>query len=752
MASSSSSSSSRLTLPMLPPISSITDLLDRPLPEHQPLPPPRSRINSLKGLFSSIRDSRSRIKHQRTKGPKVPSAPALPSSLAPPVDITTTLLDRGMKFNDARAVSSAFIDQGVKVQFASQQRHAKTQKNALRRARTSKVMENIGHFQEKLRNTQQKIYNSDLHSLFRKTMGMVETTFPAPTVVDLSDSDDDEEAEEQPRRVVEATTDNMEDEVAEETVEDDDIAAPASKEEQNAMGELTPEITAVLIDIYNNGFVFPDRQEKIKLAQATNLTYRQIGIWFSNRRDRQRKAEAKASRYNEDSESEFEYESDEYSDIEVIERPAQQDCDESESCVGTDDEEEIAQRTAPSRKQSAIASRVPSMTMSMTTASSSSPDHWIDSWLATDEQAPFVEVAQYVNNDELTTGSMADMFDFTLPTTSTTTANATECAPAPSSIAFQDLSSLAQSSQSALPMDTSLLPAPAPSSSSSSSSYHTPPAPAPMSDPFSKSSSDFLAGFLAGAALNLPHVPQPFNPTAMTGPQLAPLAIPQQLPTPQTQSQQPSTAGPSSLANSMFNSPPFNVSTSSSPVAGYGAKRGIESVEDDDDVVEVNPDSMDESDDDIVEIPAPASVSRAVQAAPPAKRAKTSAPTSSRPPTASSKASSTATRSVKTPTSRARVATDSKAKAKAAPATKSGAKGRKKIVSVAPTAPRRLAPAPIAPRPSSVSSTSTSSGSTSPFNIPILPLPPYPLQRIRPVHPTPQINLAMQVPNLVART
>ncbi|KAG8989540.1 hypothetical protein FRB94_004438 [Tulasnella sp. JGI-2019a] len=52
----------------------------------------------------------------------------------------------------------------------------------------------------------------------------------------------------------------------------------------------------------------------------------------------------------------------------------------------------------------------------------------------------------------------------------------------------------------------------------------------------------------------------------------------------------------------MFNSPPFDVPTSS-PMAGYGAKHGISSVEDDDDAVEVTDtrDKMDESD-DVVEI------------------------------------------------------------------------------------------------------------------------------------------------------
>lgn len=133
------------------------------------------------------------------------------------------------------------------MQFASQQRHAKTQKSALRRARTSKVMENIGHFQEKLRNTQEKIYNSDLHSLFRKTIGIVEPTFPAPAIVDLSDSSEDEEAEEQsqqaeeqPRQVEEAVADELDGEVLEETIEVDEAAAPAPKDEQPFMGEVTP--------------------------------------------------------------------------------------------------------------------------------------------------------------------------------------------------------------------------------------------------------------------------------------------------------------------------------------------------------------------------------------------------------------------------------------------------------------------------------------------------------------------------------
>ncbi|KAG8989541.1 hypothetical protein FRB93_003605 [Tulasnella sp. JGI-2019a] len=742
--SPSSSSSPQIALPVLPPISSITDLLDMPLPDAQPLPSPRSRINTLKGLFSSIRDSRARIMHERSKGPKTPSTPALPSELTPPVDITTRLLERGMPFTDARAVSSAFIDNGVQVQFASQQRHAKTQKKALRRARTSKVMENIGHFQEKLRNTQQKIYNSDLRSLFDKTMGMVKS---APTVVDLSDSEEDEEEIVEQPQVVQVADEELDGEVLVETVQDDEASAPATNEEQNVMGEVTPEVTAVLIDVYNHGFTFPDRQEKIKLAQTTNLTYRQIGIWFSNRRDRQRKAEAKAATHN-DEESESESGAD--SDIEIIERPKRE---ESGSLFGTDDEEEVLPRKAPGRMQSAAGSRVPSMTMSMTTASSSSPDHWIDSWLATDEQqAPFVEVAQYVANDEMVTGSMADMFDFTLPTTTATATPKSDSAPAPSSIAFQDLSSLAQSSQPALPVDLSLLPTQPPTTS-----YPNPPSALPMSDPFSKSSADFLAGFLAGAALNLPHVFDATAPTAIAGPQLAPLALQPQLPTSQAQTQQLPVAGPSD----MFNSPPFDVPTSS-PVAGYGAKRGISSVEDDDDVVEVadTGDKMDESDDDVVEIPPPALAPRPVQVAPPAKRAKLSHGSGpSRPSTIVSKPATA--RPVKAAAPRTRATTDPKGKGrprqKAAARTASQGQGRKKTaIPIAPMAPRRLAPAPIAPRPSSAASSSTSSGSSSPYHHPILPLPlpPYPLQRIRPIQSTPQMNVnfpMLPVPKLAMR-
>lgn len=251
------SPSSSATTPIIPSISTISDALSVQIPTAPLTRPAKTRITNLKGLFSSIRDSRKRLGDHSTKSIDPKSLPTpIPTSLPPPVDITAGLIDRGIEFDDARAVSSAYMDKGVKVQILSQQRFSKLQKRIGRRTRHTNVVGNMGLLQEKLRSAQKKLYHSNLTTILSKTMNIVRSTYPERSSARDADcpadgsSDEEEEIADQfpiagPSRspiVVDYDVDGsvLDDNMASDDEETEEMSGSANKADQKVLGEMTP--------------------------------------------------------------------------------------------------------------------------------------------------------------------------------------------------------------------------------------------------------------------------------------------------------------------------------------------------------------------------------------------------------------------------------------------------------------------------------------------------------------------------------
>ncbi|KAG8916477.1 hypothetical protein FRC02_003807 [Tulasnella sp. 418] len=68
---------------------------------------------------------------------------------------------------------------------------------------------------------------------------------------------------------------------------DEDPAAgddgDANKADEQVFKEMSVCSSTLLAKMYERTITFPKRHRKIRLSQETGLTYRQIGIWFSNR-------------------------------------------------------------------------------------------------------------------------------------------------------------------------------------------------------------------------------------------------------------------------------------------------------------------------------------------------------------------------------------------------------------------------------------------------------------------------------------
>ena len=47
---------------------------------------------------------------------------------------------------------------------------------------------------------------------------------------------------------------------------------------------------SIMVDFYQNTSTYPDKEQKAMLALSLNLTEKQVGKWFKNRRDKEKAA------------------------------------------------------------------------------------------------------------------------------------------------------------------------------------------------------------------------------------------------------------------------------------------------------------------------------------------------------------------------------------------------------------------------------------------------------------------------------
>lgn len=53
---------------------------------------------------------------------------------------------------------------------------------------------------------------------------------------------------------------------------------------------------AVMVDFYQTTSTYPDKEQKLTLARALQLTEKQVGKWFKNRRDKDKALIEKAKK------------------------------------------------------------------------------------------------------------------------------------------------------------------------------------------------------------------------------------------------------------------------------------------------------------------------------------------------------------------------------------------------------------------------------------------------------------------------
>lgn len=238
-------------------------------------------------LLSTIRGAKSRLQNERprsTPNSVHPPPPAISHNLPAPEDITSRLAsDLGLEFRAARKVSQVYVDKAVELQFLSQKRMGSTHKKIIRTARSSKAVADVNQVQNMLRDSQKRFYKRDIRSLLNQTMEMAKTCYPKTRATELEDTEDEDATSPTPKTRGESA-DASDDEGA----DGESGGGPANAEDEKALQDMSVLSSCILTRMYEKGHTFPRRHEKIKLAEATGLTYRQIGIWYSNRRERNR--------------------------------------------------------------------------------------------------------------------------------------------------------------------------------------------------------------------------------------------------------------------------------------------------------------------------------------------------------------------------------------------------------------------------------------------------------------------------------
>ncbi|KAG9018225.1 hypothetical protein FRB90_011860 [Tulasnella sp. 427] len=253
-------------------------------------PSSSSRPSSTRRLLAVIRAAKSRFQNERPRTPVHPPPPSSSHQLPAPEDITSRLASKlGLNFKAARRISQAYVDKAVELQFLSQNRMSATQRRIVRTARRTESVNSFDVLQSKLRESQEQFYKHDIQSLLQQTMEMTEANHPHTGAPKQEETDEETEEEDQ-------DTNHPSPDVPSETLqgsydEDDEDSGddgPADAEDVKALQNMEPRSICILAGMYHKGHTLPRRFEKIKLAEATGLTYRQIGIWYSNRRERNR--------------------------------------------------------------------------------------------------------------------------------------------------------------------------------------------------------------------------------------------------------------------------------------------------------------------------------------------------------------------------------------------------------------------------------------------------------------------------------
>ncbi|KIO31858.1 hypothetical protein M407DRAFT_217124 [Tulasnella calospora MUT 4182] len=242
---------------------------------------------SVSRLLSTIRGAKSRLQNERprtTPNSVHPPPPAISHNLPAPEDITSRLAsDLGLEFRVARKVSQAYVDKAVELQFLSQKRMGSTHKKIIRTARSSKAVADVNQLQNMLRDSQKRFYKRDIRSLLKQTTELAKACYPNTRATELEDTED-EDATSPTMKARGNSADGSDDEGA----DGESGGGPADAEDEKALQDMSVLSSCILTGMYEKGHTFPRRHEKIKLAEATGLTYRQIGIWYSNRRERNR--------------------------------------------------------------------------------------------------------------------------------------------------------------------------------------------------------------------------------------------------------------------------------------------------------------------------------------------------------------------------------------------------------------------------------------------------------------------------------
>ncbi|KAG8906746.1 hypothetical protein FRB99_006237 [Tulasnella sp. 403] len=234
-----------------------------------------SLSDSLKSFLQTIRSAKAASSPGQSTSPKFTQSPPISYDLPAPEDITSRLSEKHLPFKLARKVSQSYVEKAVDLQFHFQhgQRH---HSKIISAAEASPYTSNISHLQSKLCASQKTAYKTHLQSLLNQTISLAKDGYTQP---EPEETEDEEPAPSTCKLPADGT---------EEDEDGEGERSQANPEDEQALQNMSARASALLSMMYERGFTFPRRWEKIKLAEATGLTYRQIGIWYSNRRERNR--------------------------------------------------------------------------------------------------------------------------------------------------------------------------------------------------------------------------------------------------------------------------------------------------------------------------------------------------------------------------------------------------------------------------------------------------------------------------------
>ncbi|KDQ19739.1 hypothetical protein BOTBODRAFT_142470 [Botryobasidium botryosum FD-172 SS1] len=233
-------------------------------------PSSTSAIDCLKRIICACEDIQQRFPTVGDPAALHSDASPPPSlTLAAPPDIIPQLSALGLSEDVARSLSAIYVEKVESLRHAHRTQFTASyaQLSQLPRPHESVPMSRLA---EKLQAASEKVFSRNCARFIEEALHLARVRVQ-PEEADESSVDSDDNGG--------ASSDSWSDE----------------SDDEGETQNLDPKFYPVLENLYQKNIHFPKRHEKAHLSRLTGLSYRQVGVWFQNRRERDRMSSSRGT-------------------------------------------------------------------------------------------------------------------------------------------------------------------------------------------------------------------------------------------------------------------------------------------------------------------------------------------------------------------------------------------------------------------------------------------------------------------------